>query len=139
MIHNENGEETVWVFDGRIGHLDKYVRILLEVDHELLLLLHVAELVLVNTVRVVEKQVVLAGQLYLHLVDLILTGTIQEKYFDPDGLECTDLLWSLTWILDSKLKRRLAVKHHRMSLSYTNRSSELDTHSGTTLITILTK
>ena len=116
MIHNENGEETVWVFDGRIGHLDKYVRILLEVDHELLLLLHVAELVLVNTVRVVEKQVVLAGQLYLHLVDLILTGTIQEKYFDPDGLECTDLLRTLARVLDSQLEGRFTIKHHRVSL-----------------------
>lgn len=61
MIHNENGEETVRVFDCRIGHLDKDVGIFLEVDHEFLLLLHVTELVFVHAVCVVEKQVVLAG------------------------------------------------------------------------------
>ena len=126
MIHNENSEETVRVFDCRIGHLDKDVGIFLEVDHEFLLLLHVTELVFVHAVCVVEKQVVLAGQLNLNLVDLILTGTIQEKYFNPDCLKSTDLLWSLAWILDSQLEGRLTVKHHRVSLSCTNRSSELD-------------
>ena len=59
------------VFDARIGHLDENVGILLEVNHELLLLLHVAELVLVNVMRVVEEQVVLTCQLNLHLVDLV--------------------------------------------------------------------
>ena len=128
MIHNENSEETVWILDSRIGHFDKNVCIFLEVNHELLLLLHVTELVFVHAVCIVEKQVILTRQLDLHLMDLILPGTVQKKNFDPDGLECTDLLWSLAWILDSQLKRRLAVKHHRMSLSCTNRSSELDTH-----------
>ena len=127
MIHNENSEETVWVLYRRIGHFDENVCIFLEVDHEFLLLLHVTELVFVNAVCIVEKQVILTSQLDLHLMDLILTGTVQKKHFDPDGLKCTDLLWSLAWILDSQLKRCLAVKHHRMSLSYTNRSSELDT------------
>lgn len=61
MIHNKNCEETVWVFDSRISHLDENVCIFLEVDHEFLLLLHMTELVLVNAVCVVEKQVVLAG------------------------------------------------------------------------------
>ena len=100
MIHNENSEEAVRVLDGRIGHLDKNVCIFLEVDHEFLLLLHVTELVFVHAVSVVEKQVVLAGQLDLHLVDLVLPGPVQEEHLDPDGLECTDFLWSLTRVLD---------------------------------------
>ena len=91
----------MWVLDSRIGHFDENVCIFLEVDHELLLLLHVTELVFVNAVCIVEKQVILTRQLDLHLMDLILTGTVQEKHFDPDGLKCTDLLWSLAWILNS--------------------------------------
>ena len=59
------------VFDARIGHLDENVGILLEVYHEFLLLLHVAELVLVNVMRIVEEQVVLTCKFNLHLVDLI--------------------------------------------------------------------
>ena len=76
MIHNENSQETVWVLDCRIGHFDENVRIFLEVDHEFLLLLHVTELVFVNAVCVMEKQVILAGQLDLHLMYLVLTGAI---------------------------------------------------------------
>ena len=116
----------MWVFDSRISHLDENVCIFLEVDHEFLLLLHMTELVLVNAVCVVEKQVVLAGQLDLNLVDLVLTSTVQKENFDPDGLKCTDLLWSLARILNSQFEWCFAVKHHRMSLSCTNRSSELD-------------
>ena len=59
------------VFDARIGHLDEYVGILLEVDHEFLLLLHVAELILVHAMRVMEEQVVLTRQFDLHLMNLI--------------------------------------------------------------------
>ena len=71
MIHDEDGEEAMRVFDARVGHLDEYVGILLKVDHELLLLLHVAELVLVHAMRVVKEQVVLTCQLNLNLVDLV--------------------------------------------------------------------
>ena len=91
----------MWVLDSRICHLDENVCIFLEVDHEFLLLLHMTELVFVNAVCVVEKQVVLAGQLDLNLMDLVLTSTVQEENFDPDGLKCTDLLWSLARILNS--------------------------------------
>ena len=61
----------MWVFNARIGHLDENVGILLEVDHELLLLLHVAELIFVNAVRIVEEQVILTCQFNLHLMDLV--------------------------------------------------------------------
>ena len=89
------------IFDARICHLDENVGILLEVDHEFLLLLHVAELVLVNVMRIVEEQVVLACQLYLHLVDLIRVGAIEEENFYSDGFEGADFLGSLTRILNS--------------------------------------
>jgi len=61
----------MWVFNARIGHLDENVGILLEVDHELLLLLHVAELIFVHAVRIVEEQVILTCQFNLHLMDLV--------------------------------------------------------------------
>ena len=61
VVHDEDSEETVGVLDARVGHLNEDIRILLEVDHQLLLLLHVAESVFVYDVRVVEEQVVFAG------------------------------------------------------------------------------
>ena len=78
VIHDEDGKEAVWILDARVCHLYKDVCILLEVYHQLLLLLHVTELVLIYTVCVVEEQVVLARQLYLDLVDLILASTMLE-------------------------------------------------------------
>ena len=50
----------------------------LEVNHEFLLLLHVTELVFINAVCVVEKQVILASQLDLHLMYLLLSSAIQK-------------------------------------------------------------
>ena len=48
------------VFDARVGHLHVDVCVLLEVYHQLLLLLHVSESVFINAVGVMEEQVVLA-------------------------------------------------------------------------------
>ena len=76
VVHDEDRQEAVRVLDARISHLDEYVGILLEIDHEFLLLLHVPEFVLIYTVGVVEKQVVLARQLHLHLMDLALNRAI---------------------------------------------------------------
>ena len=82
VVHDEDRQEAVRVLDARISHLDEYVGILLEIDHEFLLLLHVPEFVLIYAVGVVEKQVVLARQLHLHLMDLALYRAIlgSEKH-----------------------------------------------------------
>ena len=72
VVHDENSQKAVRVFDARVRHLYKNVCILLEVYHELLLLLHVAESVFIYTVCVVEKQVVFTRQLHFDLLDLIL-------------------------------------------------------------------
>jgi len=55
VVHDEDCQEAVRVLDARVGHFYEDVRVFLEVDHQLLLLLHVPESVLVDTVRVMEK------------------------------------------------------------------------------------
>ena len=83
----------MWVFDARVGHLDEDVGVFLEVDHELLLLLHVSEFVLVNAVSVVEEQIVFTRQLDFHLVNLALAGSaVEQKHLDSDCLKCANLL-----------------------------------------------
>ena len=85
VVHNEDCKETVGVFDARIRHLDEDVGILLEVYHQLLLLLHVTELVFIHAVRVMEEQVVLTCQLHLDLMDLPLNCSVLncEEYVKP--------------------------------------------------------
>ena len=83
----------MWVFDAGVGHLDEDVGVFLEVDHELLLLLHVSEFVFVHAVSVVEEQIVLTRQLDFHLVNLTLTGgAVEQKHLDSDCLERANLL-----------------------------------------------
>ena len=89
------------VFDARICHLDENVGILLEVYHEFLLLLHVAELVLVHAMRIVEEQVVLTCQLNLHLVNLVGVSSVEEENFYSDGFKSAHFLRALTRILNS--------------------------------------
>jgi len=72
MVHDEYSQKAVRVFYTRVGHLYKNVCIFLEVHHELLLLLHVAESIFIYTVCVVEKQVVFTRQLDFDLLYLIL-------------------------------------------------------------------
>lgn len=76
MVHDEDSQEAVRVFDAGVGHLDEDVCILLEVHHQLLLLLHVTEFVFIHAMRVMEEQVVLTRQLYLDLVDLPLNCSV---------------------------------------------------------------
>ena len=66
------------LFDAWVGHPDEDVGVLLEVDHQFLLLLHVAELILVDTVRIVEEKIVLTCQLHFNLVDLALSGAMLQ-------------------------------------------------------------
>lgn len=51
----------MWVLDATIGHFNEDIGILLEINHQFLLLLHVSELVFIHAVRVVEEQVVFTG------------------------------------------------------------------------------
>jgi len=116
MIHNEHSKEAVGIFDAGVSHFDKDVGVLLEVDHQLLLLLHVAEFVFINTVRVVEEQIVFTGKLHFDFMDQTLASSVPEKDLDPDGFKSTDFLRSLTRVLDSQFKRSLSVKHDDMAL-----------------------
>ena len=58
-------------FDARINHFDKDIWILVEFNHQLLVLLHLAERVFIYLVRIVEKQVVLTCELNFNILKLV--------------------------------------------------------------------
>ena len=58
-LHHEDCEVLQWLLDACVEHADEDGGVLREVDHQLLLLLHQPEALLVQRVRVVEEQVVL--------------------------------------------------------------------------------
>ena len=120
VVHDKDGQEAVRVLDAGVGHLYEDVCVLLEVNHELLLLLHVSEFVFIHAMSVVKEQVVLACQFHLDLMDCVIIISIQKKHFDSNRLECTNFLWSLTRVLNPQLKWRLSIKHDHVSLGYTN-------------------
>jgi hypothetical protein len=45
----------VWLLNAAIDHLDENIGILVEFNHQLLLILHLSEGVLIHTVGIVEK------------------------------------------------------------------------------------
>ena len=59
------------LLDAGVDHLDQNVGIIAELDHQLLVLLHVAEAVLVDDVSVVEEQIVLTSQLNFDVLESI--------------------------------------------------------------------
>ncbi len=76
VIHDEDSQEAVRVFDARVGHFDEDIGVLLEIYHQFLLLLHEAESVFVHAVSVVEKQVIFTCKFNLDLLDLVLARSI---------------------------------------------------------------
>ena len=76
-----------------IDHLHEDVHVVLELDHELLLLLDCLEGVFVHDVRVVEKDVVLAGKLHLDVRKLVTFTLLQGMGLGyPKILTCTRIL-----------------------------------------------
>lgn len=59
-----------------VDHLDEDTWVFGELNHELLILLHLAEGVLVHSVCVVEKEVVFRGQLNSHILDVVVLVTL---------------------------------------------------------------
>ena len=49
----------MWLLDARVNHFDQDVGVLVEVDHQLLRVLHRAEAIFVYQVRIVKEKVVL--------------------------------------------------------------------------------
>mmetsp|Transcript_58612 Transcript_58612/g.181603 ORF Transcript_58612/g.181603 Transcript_58612/m.181603 type:complete len:209 (+) Transcript_58612:3-629(+) len=62
-LHDKHRQVAVWLLDAVVQHLDDHRRVVLEVDHQLLMLLHCPEALLIHPMRVVEEEVILAGQL----------------------------------------------------------------------------
>lgn len=67
------------LLDAGIYHFLEDICVLCEVDQQLLLFLHVSVGVCVNLVGVVEKEVVLACELYSNVLDLVRTGASLRK------------------------------------------------------------
>ena len=78
MIHDKHCEEAMRVLNARVSHFNEDIGILLEINHEFLLLLHVSELVFINAVCVMEEQVILTGQFDLDLMNLIRVRAVQK-------------------------------------------------------------
>lgn len=85
----------MWFLDARVEHLDQNVRVFGKIDHELLPLLHVPERVVIDSMCVMEEQIVLRGQLNPDLLDLLLVLATQYHDFTTDCLEGTHLLRSV--------------------------------------------
>ena len=70
--HNENGKEGMRLFDAGVHHLNKDVRVFVEVDHQFLGILHSSEGVFVDKVRVMEEEIVLRGKFNFYVLDMIV-------------------------------------------------------------------
>lgn len=61
----------MWLLDARVDHFNENVGVVREFYHELLVLLHHPEAVLVDNMCVVEEQVIFRGQLDLHVLEVV--------------------------------------------------------------------
>ena len=68
----------MWLFNARVYHLDKDVCIVYKFNHQLLVLLHMSERILINNMGVVEKQVILRRKLNLDVLNIVIL-TLQSK------------------------------------------------------------
>lgn len=62
--------------DTAVDHFDEDVGVLVELNHELLLFLHVPEVVFLDGVAVVEKQIVLRCQLNPYILNIVVVITL---------------------------------------------------------------
>lgn len=108
-VHHKNTKERVRLLDTRIHHFLEDFRVLGEVHEKFLLLLHVAVCVRVHQVRVVEKQVVLGGQLDLDVLDLAPVLTTLEEDFDANRFEGANLFQFVLVVLNLELQRRFPI------------------------------
>ena len=87
-------------FDAWVDHLDEDFVELVERDHQLLLFLHLAEAVLCQQQRVMEKHIVLARELNLYVFDLGLAMSPLNSIYGMINL----LIWGL-WLESLKAGR----------------------------------
>ena len=81
-VHNEDCQERMRLFYTRVDHFDQDVCVFGELDHKLLLFLHVAVGIEGNFVRVVEKEIVFWGELDADVLNLVLALTALEMKFE---------------------------------------------------------
>jgi hypothetical protein len=95
----------VGLLDGRVEAARKDVCVVLEVDHQPLLLPHTAKGALVQLVRVMEKQILLTAQLKAH--SRWRRGVALNAHAATDRLKGAHLLGRLVVLLDAHLKGAL--------------------------------
>lgn len=105
------------LFNARVKHFDKYIRVLREVYHQLLPFLHMSERIKVDSVRIVEKQVVFACQFDADLLNLCILLPAEHHHLAADRFERSNFLRSVLCRLQAQLKGCFAVKQYRRSIS----------------------
>ena len=74
----------VGLLDAGVCHLYENVSVFLEVDHQLLVFLHLSKGILIHSVSVMEEQVVLACEFDLNVLDAVLADSAEKQYLDSD-------------------------------------------------------
>ena len=78
-MHDKDRQEALWLLDARVGHFDENIGILAEIDHQLLLFLHLPKAVLCDHMCVMEEEIILRCQLHLHFLNLVLILSSLQK------------------------------------------------------------
>eukprot|EP00448_Togula_jolla_P010892 CAMPEP_0170611070 /NCGR_PEP_ID=MMETSP0224-20130122/22995_1 /TAXON_ID=285029 /ORGANISM="Togula jolla, Strain CCCM 725" /LENGTH=179 /DNA_ID=CAMNT_0010936485 /DNA_START=309 /DNA_END=846 /DNA_ORIENTATION=+ len=134
-LHHEDGEVAVGLLDAVVEHPDHYRHIVREVNHQLLVLLHRPEAVLVHAVCVVEEKVVFARQLDPAMMRVLLIA--QSEDLASNGLECSHLLWPRLSVLNPQLERTLAVVMTRCPSANEGSISSIAVKSKTSRLAVL--
>mmetsp|Transcript_3922 Transcript_3922/g.11186 ORF Transcript_3922/g.11186 Transcript_3922/m.11186 type:complete len:249 (-) Transcript_3922:510-1256(-) len=92
VLHHEHREVDVWLPDAVVDHAQQHGRVVREVHHELLRLLHRLEFVGIHVVRIVEEEVALAAEFHAHPGQRAAVSLDQNLY--PHSFQSTDLCWA---------------------------------------------
>jgi len=70
-IHDENGEEGMWLFNAGVNHFDENIGIITEFNHELLVFLHHSKTILIHNMRIVKEQIILRSQFNFDILKVV--------------------------------------------------------------------
>ena len=103
-------------FNAWVNHFCEDISIVTEFYHQLLILLHMAEWVFINWVSVMEKQIILRGQFYFHILKLVSLPA-KSQNLDSDRFKSANFLRATIGILDSKFEGCLTIKDYAVAFS----------------------
>ena len=103
-------------FDAWVNHFNEDISIVSEFYHQFLALLHIAKWVFINLVSVIEKQIILRGQFYFHILKLVSIST-KSHNLHSDCFKSANFLRTTIGILDSKFEWCFTIKDYVMAFS----------------------